>query len=489
MEEPTTSPRIRVIMFTDLLNSTKLKEQIGAEAYRALKSKHDAFIRQGLALAPTGQVLQDTGDGYFVSFDSVAQAVAAALVFQALMAREAWPHPFTSRVGLHLGEVAEGHSAVTGRPEFISSAIDQASRTMSLAVGGQILLTRAVYDSARLVVREHPPVGPDVPRPALEWRAHGPYLFKGCVEAVDVFEVGAQGTAPLTAPPDSEKARRPVAPEASAPVPYWTRRIFVAAAVIGAPILGVAAWLRRRPASNIEGMRAKIEREVAFIQAKPPAVVGPPGEVKTVDLIQTSDNAGFDILNDDRVVDMRGWKLVPTARLNEPHSLIAVTRRIRLKKNRPVDTFEMQARTAGLDVVLACQENYPCAYEAQRVESFVGEERMKVRKVSIDVSSVEVGQEFDLRVMQTYINSMQTPVEQWFGLIGYRSSFLSSLLLLFPDKRPFKTYEMKVVVADRATPVDYAGERLVLAGETREWIYWEVPKPLSGHVYRLHWTW
>jgi hypothetical protein len=236
-------------------------------------------------------------------------------------------------------------------------------------------------------------------------------------------------------------------------------------------------------------MRAKIERQVAFIQAQPPAIVGPPGEIKPVDLIKTSDNANFDILNDERIVDMRGWKLVPAARLSEPHSLIAVTRRLRLAKNAPVDTFEMQARTTGLDVVLACQEDYACAYESQKVETFVGEERMKVRKVSIDVSSVDVGREFDLRVMQTYINSMQAPVEQWFGLIGYKKSFLSSLLLIFPEKQPFKTYELKVVATDRSTPADYTGERLVLEGAARDWIYWEIPKPLSGHVYRLNWTW
>lgn len=489
MDEPTASPRIRVIMFTDLVNSTKLKEQIGPDGYRALKAKHDAFIRKGLALAPSGQVLQDTGDGYFVSFDSVAQGVAAALVFQALMARESWPHPFTSRVGLHLGEVSEGHSEVTGRPEFISSAIDQASRTMSLAVGGQILLTRSVHDAARLVVREHPAIGPDVPRPALEWRAHGPYLFKGCVEPVDVFEVGAAGVAPLTAPPDSEKARRHRAAGTAAPVPVWTRRIFLAAAAIGAPILGVAAWFRGRADPFIEQKRQEIERQLSLIRAHPPAIVGASGEIKQVEKIETSDNARFDILNDDRIVDMRGWKEVPSDRLNEPHSLIAVTRRLRMMKNAEVPHFEMQARTTGLDVVLACPETYPCSYEAQKAESFVGQERMKVRKVSVDVSSIEVGREFDLRVMQTYVNSMQTAVEQWFGLIGYKKSFLSSLLLIFPDRRPFKSYELKVVATDKSTPVDYAGTRVVLEDPERKWIYWQIPKPQAGHVYRLNWIW
>ena len=67
-----------VLMFTDLVNSTALKEQIGKEAYARLLHRHDEFIRQALAIAPSGRVLQDTGDGYFISFDSVAHAVYVA---------------------------------------------------------------------------------------------------------------------------------------------------------------------------------------------------------------------------------------------------------------------------------------------------------------------------------------------------------------------------------------------------------------------------
>ncbi|MFH0793640.1 MAG: protein kinase, partial [bacterium] len=42
--------------------------------------------------------------------------------------------------------------------------------------------------------------------------AHGPYLFKGVDEPVEVFEVGVSGKAPLTPPKDSEKVRRAIAP-------------------------------------------------------------------------------------------------------------------------------------------------------------------------------------------------------------------------------------------------------------------------------------
>ena len=206
------SSRLLVLMFTDLVDSTALKARIGIEDYQPLKARHDQFIRQALSAAPTGKVLQDTGDGYFISFDSIGHAIGAALVFQWLMAQEAWPHPFQTRVGLHLGEVEQRHNEVTGQPGFVASAIDLASRTMSLARGGQILLTRSVFDAARQVVRHHPSPGPDAPLPTLKWMAHGPYLFKGSTEPIEVFEVGAESVAPLVPPPDSEKAKRHIRP-------------------------------------------------------------------------------------------------------------------------------------------------------------------------------------------------------------------------------------------------------------------------------------
>jgi len=195
-------------MFTDTVNSAALKARIGSEAYRKIKARQDALVRQALIASPSGVALQDTGDGYFFSFGSIGHAITAALMFQWLMAHERWPETYTARVGLHLGEVEQGVSEVTGQADFVSSAIDLASRTMSLALGGQILLTRSVFDAAREVVRQHPTPGPGISAPPLKWMSHGHYVFNGISEPIEVFEVGAEPNAPLVPPPESEKAKR-----------------------------------------------------------------------------------------------------------------------------------------------------------------------------------------------------------------------------------------------------------------------------------------
>ncbi len=109
----------------------------------------------------------------------------------------------------HAGEVT---ALVTeGGTGIVAPAADLAARVMSLAIGGQILLTRFPFDETRHFVREHPTVtGKDAPQ--LRWLAHGPYLLKGRDEPMEIFEVGAEGLAPLIPPPDGEKAKRAIRP-------------------------------------------------------------------------------------------------------------------------------------------------------------------------------------------------------------------------------------------------------------------------------------
>ena len=196
-----------VLLFTDICDSTALKSQHGAMAYKHAAELHNALFEK-LAEEENLTLIKNTGDGYFARTTSVAAAVRFALRFQYGMQTAAWPvFPLTTRVGIHAGEVAD--ITTLGQADVLAPAADLAARVMGLAVGGQVLLTRSPFDEARHFVREHPDV---VAGLSLTWLAHGPYLFKGCTEPVEVFEVGATACAPLIAPPDGEKARRALRP-------------------------------------------------------------------------------------------------------------------------------------------------------------------------------------------------------------------------------------------------------------------------------------
>ncbi len=203
--------RLMTMMFTDVVSSVAMKSTLGIADYGQAISRHDELLRDA-AKSSNGTVLKDTGDGFMVGFSSTSQAVEAALRFQRAVAGERWPmQPLRVRIGVHAGEVSELDRDVDGKPKLVGLAPDLAARLMSLALPGQILLSRAVFDDARQYIRIHPSVATFAGSSAageLRWIAHGRYLVHGSDDPLEVFEVGAPGEAPLQAPPDSEKARR-----------------------------------------------------------------------------------------------------------------------------------------------------------------------------------------------------------------------------------------------------------------------------------------
>jgi tetratricopeptide (TPR) repeat protein/class 3 adenylate cyclase len=195
-----------VIMFTDLVGSVDLKQRLRALAYAALIERHDALFMDILRATPGAELRQDTGDGFYALFPTPAAAVEAALRFQRALRDEPWPEePARVRIGLHAGQIAE-LSGTEADTKLVGLPIDLAARVMSLALPGQILLTRHVFDDARQYLRQLP--GDAADRPALQWLAHGRYLLKGYDDPLEICEVGEPDIAPLQAPADSDKALR-----------------------------------------------------------------------------------------------------------------------------------------------------------------------------------------------------------------------------------------------------------------------------------------
>jgi class 3 adenylate cyclase/tetratricopeptide (TPR) repeat protein len=213
--------KILALMFTDLVGSSDLKapEKLGDDSYADLVARpHVRLFRDLLATFPGAIEVDYTGDGFFASFARASDAVNLALLFQKALHDYSWPgvsHKPKVRVGIHLGEITLFEPGAGESPLIASHAADMCARLMGLAAGGQILLSRAAFDNARQYVRGHPQAA-EASGPTLRWLAHGRYLFKGREEPMEVFEVGAEGLAPLRQPADSEKARRSVSAEEEA---------------------------------------------------------------------------------------------------------------------------------------------------------------------------------------------------------------------------------------------------------------------------------
>lgn len=203
------SMRVAVLILSDIEGSVALQNRVGTQAYARILARHNDLFRQAVEIQGSGRILNYTGDGFLAELPSPSEAVRAALRFQWLLNEEPWgPEVLRARTAVHLGEITEFRQEGTGEVRPVGMAINYVARLMELAAGGQILLSRPIWDDARRNVRSHPPVGEGRPIPELDWRQHGRYLFKGAEDPMEVFEVGARGVAVFAQPPDSPKTQR-----------------------------------------------------------------------------------------------------------------------------------------------------------------------------------------------------------------------------------------------------------------------------------------
>lgn len=207
-QRPALAASLTTLLVTDLVGSTALVERLGDARATRLFTRLDAAARALLA-AHHGREIDKT-DGFLLLFERPVEAVAFALAYHAELAQfgKAERVALSARVGIHVGEVfVRGNPAADvqrgAKPlEVDGLAKVVAARLMTLAEGGQTLLSRAAFDLTRPAAAE---IGPDGAR--LAWLAHGTYRFKGIEGPAEVFEVGVPGVAPLRPPAGSAKAQ------------------------------------------------------------------------------------------------------------------------------------------------------------------------------------------------------------------------------------------------------------------------------------------
>ena len=125
---------MKTFMFTDIVGSTTLVEALGDEAWDTLLRWHDTTLREVIA-ANEGDEISTTGDGFFVSFDSPEQAVAAAIAIQRRLAEHRARNGFAPgvRIGLHASDATQ----VAG--DYRGKGVHEAARIAAQAGAGEIL--------------------------------------------------------------------------------------------------------------------------------------------------------------------------------------------------------------------------------------------------------------------------------------------------------------------------------------------------------------
>jgi class 3 adenylate cyclase len=158
----------RTFVFTDIVGSTKLLETLGDAKWRKLLARHNELLRS-LIVERGGEVVQQTGDGFFAAFDSPRAAIEAAIAIQRALDVEVFAPDV--RIGAHTG----GAFASDGDfNRYGGEAVHVAARIGAAAGAAEILASRETLEAAGTGFRQSSP------------RAE---VFKGLEEPIDVVSV------------------------------------------------------------------------------------------------------------------------------------------------------------------------------------------------------------------------------------------------------------------------------------------------------------
>lgn len=130
------SRRLAAIMFTDIVGYTALMGRDEQKAFELLDKNRQ--IQKPIIEQYDGCWIKELGDGVMASFNTVSDAVNAAIKIQQICNAS---NEFQLRIGIHLGEVVFENDDVFG------DGVNIASRIQAIANPGSIYISEAVHNS------------------------------------------------------------------------------------------------------------------------------------------------------------------------------------------------------------------------------------------------------------------------------------------------------------------------------------------------------
>lgn len=157
---------LATVLFTDIVDSTRLAGELGDRRWRELLEQHQELVREQL-LRFEGREIKTTGDGFLATFDGPTRAAECARA----IADEMPALGLDVRAGLHAGEVELMGDDVGG------IAVHVAARIASLAGPGAVLASRTVRDLAS--------------GSGVGFESFGRHSLKGVADEWEVYSVAA----------------------------------------------------------------------------------------------------------------------------------------------------------------------------------------------------------------------------------------------------------------------------------------------------------
>jgi class 3 adenylate cyclase len=129
----------RTFLFTDIVDSTRLLDTLGSEKWQRLLARHNDLIRDAIAESG-GEVVKQTGDGFFASFENPKTAIETAIAIQRALSTEIVAPDV--RIGAHAG----GAFRTDESTDYGGQGVHVASRIGAAAAAGEILVSTETLD-------------------------------------------------------------------------------------------------------------------------------------------------------------------------------------------------------------------------------------------------------------------------------------------------------------------------------------------------------
>jgi len=163
--QPAETERIlATVLFTDIVNSTRLAAEMGDRQWRDILEHHQTIVRRELDRF-RGKEIDTAGDGFFATFDRPARAIHCARAIRDVVSCSG----IQMRAGLHTGECEMIGGKVGG------IAVHIGSRVMHEANPSEILVSSTVKDL--------------VAGSGISFHDRGKYLLKGIPDKWRLFTV------------------------------------------------------------------------------------------------------------------------------------------------------------------------------------------------------------------------------------------------------------------------------------------------------------
>jgi class 3 adenylate cyclase len=135
---------VKTFAFTDIVDSTRLAELLGDDAWSKLIRWHDQTVRAVIA-EHGGEEIKATGDGFFLAFADPDAAIDAMIAVQRRLAEHRERQGFAPavRIGLHTAE------ANRAGLDYIGIGVNHAARIGAAAEAAEILVSAATLAAAR----------------------------------------------------------------------------------------------------------------------------------------------------------------------------------------------------------------------------------------------------------------------------------------------------------------------------------------------------